>query len=134
MEQVKERVVEKIKQPEGLCLMWYRCKDCKDKERLWNSRPRVTPMFITCSKCKGQMSHIHWNSDEYAPNHQPKSGERVFVDFSKEAAEKLNKEKVEEYWDHSDYPLSKWHSSKEDALKSFMKEWKFGEPSVEIIP
>jgi len=116
--------MEKIKQAEGLCLMYYQCKKCGVRERLWNSRPRVTPFGISCAACKGHMLHVDWNRDEYAPNHRPSIGERIFIDWSKEAAEKHYYELVEKNWEHPEYPLSTTHPSKEEAVKSLMETWK----------
>lgn len=125
-----------IRQTEGLCHMWYRCKECKKKERLWNSRPRVTPFMIGCFECDGTMQHIDWHLDEYAPNYQPQKGDRIFVDWSKEAEEKMRREQIDQHWDSDKYAMKDmtdlW-KTKEEALKYFLNEWKFGQPTVETI-
>jgi len=127
---------EEIKQLEGLCLMTYQCKKCGIIEILWNSRPRVTPFVIDCSACDGDMVHIFWENDKYAPNYQPKKGERIFVDWSREAEEKMRREQIEKYWKDGKYPMKDrtdlW-KTKEEALQSFLNEWEFGYPTVETI-
>ena len=122
--------MEKIKQAEGLCLMWYKCEQCNKKERIWNSRPRVTPFMIGCSSCNGMMQHENFNLDEYAPNYQPSKGERIFIDWSKETAEIRHRKYIEQCWDHKEYPMSGMFKDKDAALKSLMDDWEFGQPTV----
>lgn len=128
--------MEKIRQPEGLCLMWYRCEKCNKKERLWNSRPRVTPFAINCSSCDGLTEHTTWKEDKYAPNHQPLKGERIFVDWSREAEEKTRRTYIEKHWNSGDYPMKEridlW-KTKEEALQYFLNSWEFGRPAVETV-
>ena len=116
-------------QVEAMCLMWYECKSCGTNERIWNSRPRVTPFVINC-ECGGEMNHVHWHLDEFAPNHTPKKGDRIFVDCSKETMEKHWKKVIDKNWNHPEYPISKRHETKEKALVSFMSSWEFGQPTV----
>jgi len=127
---------DRIKQAEGLCHMQYQCKKCGKIESIWNSRPRVTPFGISCSQCDGTMNHANWNLDRYDPNYIPKKGERIFVDFSREALEKFRKEYIEKYWDDEKFPMKErtdlWNS-KEEALQYFLDEWEFGQPTIEKI-
>lgn len=108
-------------QPEGFCLMNYRCKNGHN-EVIWNSRPHVTPMFITC-KCGAESSHINWRLDKYAPTHKPSPGDRIFVDLTAELAHPLAVDYVEKYWDNPQYPMSQMYESKEKAAASFVKSW-----------
>lgn len=128
--------IEKVKQPEGLCLMEYKCGKCGKVEILWNSRTRVSPYMINCSSCDGEMKHINWNSDKYAPNHQPQKGERIFVDWSREAEEKMRRKQIDKCWDLGKYPMKErtdlWGNKKE-ALQYYINMWEFGQPTVEII-
>ena len=125
--------MEQIRQPEGLCLMWYQCEKCNKSERIWNSRPRVAPYVISCSSCSGEMKHVAWERDEYAPNHQPQKGERIFMDWSREAEEKLRREYIEKNWDSGDFPMKErtdlW-KTKEEALQYFLDSWEFGQPTT----
>lgn len=127
---------ESIQQPEGLCLMQYQCGKCGMLEKLWNSRPRVTPFIIKCSSCGGDMRHINWQLDEYLPNYQPQKGERIFVDWSREAEEKMRRKQIDQYWASGEYPMKDrtdlW-KNKEKALQYFLDSWEFGQPTVEII-
>jgi len=123
---------KEFKQREGLCLMWYKCKECNKEERIWNSRPRVTPFIINCSTedCKGLMLHILWDQDKYSPNYHPSSGERIFIDYSKEAAEKNYIEYIGKYWDDKDFPIFKNFKTKAEALETLMDSWRFGQPTI----
>jgi hypothetical protein len=119
---------KEFKQREGLCLMWYKCKECDKEEQIWNSRPRVTPFSISCSgeNCKGHMIHILWEQDEYLPNYLPSPGERIFIDWSKETAEKEYTEYIEKIWED----LSKRFTTKTEALEALMDSWRFGQPTI----
>ena len=124
-----------FKQGDAMMLMWYECEKCGKKERIWNSRPRVTPFSVSCPEddCKGLMNHKNWNNDEYAPNHWPEKGDRIFIDFSKEAAEKCYMKRIKDNWDNKDYPISKMAETKEEALVIFMENWSWGEPTITTI-
>ena len=123
-------------QKEALCLMWYVCGKCGKRERIWNSRPRVALLIVGCPDCGGKMQHTDWSLDEYAPNHIPKKGDRIFVDWSREACEKFRMEYIEKYWENGSYPMKDrtdlW-SSKEESLAFFMDSWEFGTPVIEIV-
>lgn len=121
-------------QAEAFCLMWYECEKCSFREQLWNSRPRVTPFSVLCPKCVDQwMRHVDYNLDEYAPDHIPKKGDRVFTDFSRREAELKYMDLINEKWDDPNYPISENHNTKSEALKSFMNDWQFGQPTIETI-
>jgi hypothetical protein len=81
------------------------------------------------------MNHVDWELDQYDPDYIPQKGDRIFVDWSREAAEKFYRQMVDEYWDHKDHPLSKngHFKTKEDALASYLSTWEFGQPTVEEI-
>lgn len=65
---------------EAFHLMKYQCGTCLYQETIWNSRNGVTPFCVRCPKCGAMdMEHIDWRGDVTDPDHQPKSGERVFV-------------------------------------------------------
>ena len=121
-----------MSQAENMCLMSYQCDSCGELEVIWNSRPRVTPFLISCSKkdCDGTMSHVTWDKDIPAPNHLPKKDDRIFIDYSYEAAKEFNIERVNKWWFDKDYPMCKSFETKEDAVEAFMKEWFFGQPTI----
>jgi len=113
---------------------WYRCDNCRKKEKIWNSRPRVVPFTVKCDNCdNGIMRHINWNIDEYAPDHTPEKGDRIFVDLSREAADIVFKNKIKSCWDDKPYSLSEEFESKEKALEYFRRTWKFGAPAIETV-
>ena len=131
-------------QKEAMCLMIYKCKVCQKEEVIWNSRPRVSPFSINCSneecnKTMGAMTHIDWELDTFAPNYRPRIGERIFVDYSREAVRLKAERTVSLYWDKSagegipslsDYNI--W-DTKEDYVKQKVDEFEFGQPSLETI-
>ena len=79
------------------------------------------------------MVHVDWELDEYAPNYHPVVGERIFVDHSIEAEEKIRREQIERCWDSGEYPMKEmtdlW-TTKKEALKYFLDKWRFGEPTI----
>lgn len=83
---------------EAFCLMWYRDKVTGERERLWNSRDGVTPMFIG-STAGNEASHVDWHLDECRPNHVPKIGDRIFVDLTLERAREYRRVFVDKWWD-----------------------------------
>ena len=75
------------KHAEAFCLMHY-CFNSFEFEFLlfggrveivWNSRDGVTPFCIRCRHCGGEMTHVCWERDVYAPDYKPFAGQRVFV-------------------------------------------------------
>lgn len=117
----------------GKGLMWYKCEKCGKKERIWNSRPGVTPFIIDCSDCAGAMQHDNFHLDEHAPNHHPEKGDRIFIDWTKEAAEQKYKKQIDQYWDDDNYPMSETFSSKDNALESLLLQWEPGSPTIKTV-
>ena len=77
---------------EAFCLMWYACRDCGHRERIWNSRDGVTPFCMGCPSCgQPSMAHVDWNLDQYAPNHRPALGQRIWKTMTIEYATALAK-------------------------------------------
>jgi hypothetical protein len=115
--------------------MWYKCEKCGLRERIWNSRPRVTPFVIRCRECDGDMTHVDWELDKYDPNYIPEKGDRIFVDLSRETAECRYRQMIDKYWDHKDHPLSKngRFKTKQEALDHYLSKWEFGHPALEEI-
>lgn len=74
---------------EAFCLMWYACA-CGHQERYWNSRDGVTPFMTLCPSCgRPDMKHVHWGRDEYAPDHKPTIGQRMWVSMTPERARSI---------------------------------------------
>lgn len=67
-------------QAEAFCLMKYQAES-GETEWIWNSRDGVTPFCITM-KSGDEGRHADWPGDRYMPNHVPKVGERIFVDYT----------------------------------------------------
>ena len=77
---------------EAFCLMWYACT-CGHREQVWNSRDGVTPMFMNCPSCGGQLGHADWNRDIRTPNHAPHPGQLVWRNGTVDEAIAIVKER-----------------------------------------
>lgn len=66
---------------EAFMLMRYRCEGCDHSEMFWNSRDGITPLGYPCPECAGDMIHVDWDEDCYAPEHFPLTGQGVWVDM-----------------------------------------------------
>lgn len=74
---------------EGHALMWYAC-ECGHRERIWNSRDGVTPFLLPCPSCGATtLEHVDRKSDELHPKYSPHEGQRVFVDMTRNQAERI---------------------------------------------
>lgn len=90
---------------EAFCLMWYECRGCGARERIWNSRDGVTPFGMGCTSCGGHdMLHANWATDEYAPQHKLHDGQRFWRDGTPDEAEAIMRRRIE--WGREKYPLS----------------------------
>lgn len=80
---------------EAFCLMWYVCRGCGHRERLWNSRDGVTPFGMGCPSCNGnQLLHADWHLDEYAPKHQLNQCQRFWRDGTPDEAEAIMRRRI----------------------------------------
>lgn len=87
----------KYNHKEAFCLMIYRCENCGEFEQLWNSRDGVTPFIIGCKYCGGEAVHVMWHYDECVPDYIPESGQRIFIDMTKERAEEIARKRIEHF-------------------------------------
>jgi hypothetical protein len=80
---------------EAFYLMWYGCRQspgapkdvgCGHRERIWNSRDGVTPFTTSCPSCGGELMHINWGQDAYAPEHKLHQGQRFWRNITREEA------------------------------------------------
>lgn len=79
---------------EAFCLMWYACP-CGHQERIWNSRDGVTPFGMQCPSCgSSEMRHVRWQSDTYAPAHEPLPGRRQWISMTRERAERIARARI----------------------------------------
>lgn len=100
---------------EAFCLMTYTCDGkvtgaaigdgysratrslgCGHREVFWNSRDGVTPFAVSCPSCGGDLRHMHWQTDMYAPNHKPHYGQGVWRDGTPDEAEMIIRQRVEQ--------------------------------------
>jgi hypothetical protein len=103
-------------------LMQYQDATTGDIEWVWNSRDGVTPFMIHSLK-GNEASHIRWNEDVYDPYRVPALGDRVFVDFTEEAARPEAVKYVERWWDAPSMPMRDRWPSKELAVEEFVVQW-----------
>ena len=81
---------------EAFCLMWYRCDRCQHMERFWNSRDGVTPFGTQCPSCGDRsLHHVYFGSDQYAPDHKPPAGQKVWIDMTRERAEQIVRQRID---------------------------------------
>ena len=118
---------------EAFCLMTYVSDDGTVGELLWNSRDGVTPFCIS-SRDGVELTHVDWQGDIYAPNFRPPPGMRVFVDMTQELADKAARERVEDWWDHPEYPMSSRYATKEEAAAALASDYVGGVTVVETPP
>ncbi len=123
---------KKYNHVEAFCLMKYATKDGAETEIVWNSRDGVTP-YIIPSKSGAEMSHVDWRNDTRTLDYQPKPGDRIFVDLGAERAKKLATERVERYWDHPEYPMSRMYGTKEEAVEGLLKANEFAPDAPHLV-
>lgn len=78
---------------EAFCLMTYADKEGKE-EVIWNSRDGVTPFVLYARSGKGEMQHVRWHEDQYAPYHVPDIGSRIFVSMTWEKAKEYAERRI----------------------------------------
>lgn len=113
---------------EAFCLMKYRSDDGTEEEVIWNSRDGVTPFVITL-KSGNSATHIDWFSDICEPDYIPESGERIFIDLTKERALELAREHLKR-WDADGLDMSNSPTAFELA-ESYMEPK--GSPDIKIV-
>jgi hypothetical protein len=114
---------------EAFCLMRYASQDGHACEMLWNSRNGVTPFGLN-ARGGALMYHIDWNRDRRTQRFVPPVGMRVFVDLSPERAREIAERKVNEFWEHPQYPMKDRYPDKEAAIQAFIADFRPGEPDV----
>lgn len=115
---------------EAFCLMRYASRDGRAAEMLWNSRDGVTPFGLR-GRSDVEMFHVEWENDRPIERFLPPIGMRIFVDMTKERLREIIKERVDAWWNHPSYPMSKAFTSKEAAVENlFHGEWRPGTPDV----
>lgn len=83
---------------EAFCLMWYACRKCQHRERIWNSRDGVTPFGCTCPSCgQPDMLHDHWHLDKPAPEHKLHPMQKFWRDGTPDEAEAIMRRRIESY-------------------------------------
>lgn len=92
-----EQVPKDWEAGEAFALMWYQCKFCGHRERLWNSRKGVTPFAIDCTSCDeaGSLVHSDWQKDQRRLDYKPNHGQRIFIDLTLEKARAYAKRQME---------------------------------------
>jgi len=117
---------------EAFCLMRYKCGRYGCEETLWNARDGVTPFMIPCSKCGGDMQHVHWHYDKVTPDYLPKRGMRVFVDSTPQINDVFARAKVREGWNREQYPMKDAFPTAMDAVRE-IQEFCEGQPFIMTV-
>jgi hypothetical protein len=102
---------------EAFCLMKYRSDDGTEEEIIWNSRDGVTPFVITLRSGKSA-THVDWQSDVYAPDYVPKSGDRIFIDLTMEKALEYAERNLKA-WKLDE---GEWAPTVEELARSYMRD------------
>lgn len=116
---------------EAFCLMAYVSDDGRTGELIWNSRDGVTPFCIT-SRDGVEMTHVDWQNDICVPNFRPVPGMRIFTDMDQEMAEEAARERVEDWWDHAEYPMRDRWTNKEAAVTDLAQGYVGGVTVIEV--
>lgn len=88
----------KYRHKEAFALMWYECRNCDHKERMWNSRDGVTPFGTTCPSCGlPDLMHVAWHLDVCEPNYRPRRGQRVWIDMTEAHASAIADRNLQKY-------------------------------------
>jgi hypothetical protein len=75
--------------------MWYACRACGHRERIWNSRDGVTPFGLGCPSCGGaDLYHVEWARDAYVPTHVLHHEQRFFRDGTVEEAVAIMRRRI----------------------------------------
>lgn len=112
---------------EAFMLMSYACETCHHREAIWNSRDGVTPFGCGCPSCGETMYHVNWRSDQYAPDHKLRYGQKFFRDGRPDEAEAIMRRRIESLRDQ--YPLSPdeeeqlIRDSRDGTADEFQKGW-----------
>lgn len=115
---------------EAFCLMKYRSDDGSEEEIIWNSRDGVTPFVITLESGK-RAQHVDWAKDVYAPSHQPKSGNRIFIDMTKERALEIAQRNISQWSvDGTFDKYGKPDNLLEDLVESYSRP---GAPDIKVV-
>lgn len=114
---------------EAYCLMKYRSDDGTEEEIIWNSRDGVTPFTLTLRSGK-IATHVDWQLDRRVPDYVPKSGERIFIDLTKERAMELAARHLEN-WRASGMDMDMDGAPTVDELaESYMRP---GAPDIKVV-
>ena len=107
---------------EAFNLMQYESKDGRERMVIWNSRDGVTPFGCSHPETGTELLHVRWNEDIRAVDHKPEVGEWIWVDLDPEKALQQTMARVEEWWDHPEYPMRDAFESKDAAARVLMKD------------
>lgn len=107
------------RQAEAFCLMLYR-DTAGNEEWIWNSRDAVTPFGVR-SRQGLEATHVDWQRDRFSPFHEPKLGDRIFMNMTMDSARELATTSVEKWWDHETMPMRSHYESKEVAVATLAR-------------
>lgn len=109
---------------EAFCVMTYQCNKCGEKERIWNTRDGVTPLCISSSCCENSTAtHVDWHRDIRSLGIPREPIGRVFMDITKEDAERL----ANEFWDRRGEQLMEQYEHLKEMGKDKLIEKKIND-------
>lgn len=115
---------------EAFCLMLYACRNCEHQEVIWNGRDGVTPFGMACPDCGGDMTHVNWEDDEYAPDHIPEPGQGVWIGFPPELRRPVAAARIAAF-DGTDLEVPEEHRA--HFLRSLMESQEFSPEAPWLI-
>lgn len=104
---------------EAYCLMLYR-DTAGNEEWIWNSRDGVTPFGVR-SRQGLDATHVEFGRDRFEPLHEPKLGDRIFVNLTMDRARERRRAFVDEYWDNSQLMMPTRYKSREEAIEQLAR-------------
>lgn len=120
---------------EAFCLMWYVCRDCTHRERIWNSRNGVTPFTTRCVCCtKGFMEHTDFSADQRAVGYELVPGEYFWRDGTPEEARKFVEDRFKALATNGRIVPEDMKASMIAEAENSVGQWEKGWPKLDREP
>lgn len=113
---------------EAFCLLEYRTMDGSQIEHVWNSRDGIAPYTIK-SRLGTDLFRIRRDQDIYTPNYRPQPGQRIIVDYTREAAERDAWRLARKQWPEA----SRHYRTIAELVLVHMQDWMPGAPLLVIV-
>lgn len=96
--------------------MHYCSENNTEIEFVWNSRDGVAPIFVVSREGKTQLRHTGGLLDQYAPDHVPQIGDRIFVNATPALLVSAVREYVNQHWDQPEGAFNPWRDEQFSGL------------------